>query len=259
MSIRRTSAVFATLACLAVGPAWAQKKAPDGARVLLLSGGQREHHGYRDQASYLANLLEDTRRYQVTIVEDAGILLSPSLAKYELILATADRRDPEYKFTETQQKALLAAVLEDGTGYVAIHGADNAAPDWLPGWKTMLGGVYSHTGKPDGKAISGKYRVKIVDHDSPVTRGLDDFDLADELYTNMQMLDGVKPLATIDHNGTTWPVAWTWQGGKGRVFHTSLGHRSFGPGKDDPLRNPDLQKLILQGIDWVADGPRKPR
>ena len=70
----------------------------------------------------------------------------------------------------------------------------------------------------------------------------------------MQMLDDVKPLATIDYKGTTWPVAWTWQYGMARVFHTSLGHRGFGPGKDDPLRDPNLQKLILQGIEWVAEG-----
>ncbi|MEJ7806293.1 MAG: TonB-dependent receptor plug domain-containing protein, partial [Telluria sp.] len=40
--------------------------APDGAKVLLLSGGQRQHHGYRDQAFYLSRTLEDTGRYQVT-------------------------------------------------------------------------------------------------------------------------------------------------------------------------------------------------
>ena len=42
------------LAVMGTGPASAQKKVPDGKAVLLLSGGQREHHGYRDQAFYLA-------------------------------------------------------------------------------------------------------------------------------------------------------------------------------------------------------------
>ena len=255
MSLRRSlaGAIALALACAAGTPASAQRKAPDGARALLLSGGQREHHGYRDQAFYLANLLEDTRRFQVTIVEDAAILETPALAKYDLILVTADRRDPEFKLTEGQQRALHDWV-KAGHGYVSIHGADNAPPDWLPEWKPMLGGIYSHTGKPDGKAIMGTYTVKIADRDSPVAKGLDDFELKDELYSNMQMLDDVKPLATIDYKGTTWPVAWTWQYGKGRVFHISLGHRSFGPGKDDPLQNPNLRKLVLQGIEWVAEG-----
>jgi type 1 glutamine amidotransferase len=233
------------------GPAAAQRKNPGGVAVLLLTGGQREHHGYREQAFYLSNVLEDTGRYRVTLAEAAAILETPALQKYDLMIVNADRRDNEFKFTLPQQRALLDFV-KSGHGYVSIHGADNAPPDWLPEWKEMLGGIYSHVGKPDGKAIMGTYTVKIADKSSPVTRGLEDFELKDELYSNMQMQSEVKPLATIDYMGTTWPVAWTWNYGKGRVFHTSLGHRSFGPGKDDPLRNPNLQKLVVQGIDWVA-------
>ena len=70
----------------------------------------------------------------------------------------------------------------------------------------------------------------------------------------MQMQPDVQPLATIEHHGVVWPVAWTHTFGKGRVFHTSLGHRDFGPDKDDPLRDPNLSRLIIQGIDWVATG-----
>ena len=47
------------IGCLAPA-AHAQKKAPGGAKVYLLSGGQRQHHGYRDQAFYLAEALENT-------------------------------------------------------------------------------------------------------------------------------------------------------------------------------------------------------
>jgi type 1 glutamine amidotransferase len=251
MRIRRLLGWSLALTLLAAAPCWAQKKVPGGAKVLLLSGGQRQHHGYRDQAFYLSGVLEDTGHYEVTIVEDAAILETPALGKYDLIVVTADRRDPEFKFTEGQQRALLGWV-KAGHGYVSIHGADNAPPDWLPEWKQMLGGIYSHVGQPDGKAIMGTYTVKIADTASPVTKGLDDFELNDELYSNMQMRPDVKPLATIDYQGVTWPVAWTWTYGRGPVFHTSLGHRSIGPGKDDPLRNPNLMKLIVQGIDWVA-------
>jgi len=74
-----------------------------------------------------------------------------------------------------------------------------------------------------------------------------------QLLNTNRYVENVKPLATIQYNGVTWPVAWTYGYGKGRVFHTSLGHRSFGPGKDDPLRNSNLAKLVLQGIDWAAE------
>jgi type 1 glutamine amidotransferase len=247
------------LAALAAGllpgntPALAQKKAPAGAKVLLLSGGQRQHHGYREQALYLSQTLEDTGRYEVTVVEDAAVLLTPPMDKYDLIMVTADRRDPEFKFTPDQQKALLDWV-KAGHGYVSIHGADNAAKDWDPAWREMLGGVFSHVGLPDGKVQKGTYRIKIAGAGHPVTRGLSDFDLKDELYYNIQMQPGVEPLATTEHKGATWPVAWTRTFGRGRVFHTPLGHRDFGPDKYDPLRDPNLSRLIVQGVDWVAAG-----
>jgi type 1 glutamine amidotransferase len=252
----RSCGLALVLISLASTPSLAQRKVPDGVKVLLLSGGQREHHGYRDQALYLARTLEDTRRYQVTICEDAAILEASSMPKYDVIIVPVDRRDPESRFTESQQHALLDWV-KAGHGYISIHGADNAPAEWIPEWKEMLGGIYSHVGKPDGKAIMGTYTIKIADKTSPITQGLDDFELKDELYTNHQMKDDVKPLATIDYKGTTWPVAWTYQYGKGRVFHTSLGHKSWKPGTDDPLHNPNLTKLIVQGIDWVSEPLRR--
>src|SRR5205807_8269660 len=104
---------------IAVPPALAQKKAtaPQFAKVLILAGGQRKHHGYRDQALYLATLLEDTGRYEVTIAEDAAILETPAMNKYDLMIVNADRRDPEFKFTRAQQEALLDYV-KAGHGYV---------------------------------------------------------------------------------------------------------------------------------------------
>jgi type 1 glutamine amidotransferase len=255
MTARRTMGTLLVLTLL-TGTAQAQKKAPDGAKVLLLGGGQRQHHGYREQAFYLAGLLEDTGRYEVTIDESAAVLETPALEKFDVLIVTADRRDPEFKLTEGQQRAIFAFV-RNGHGYVSIHGGDNAPPDWLPEWRTMLGGLFSHDtrgGRPDGKVRKGDYTVKIADSSHPITRGLSDFPLNDELYYHIQMEPGVEPLATIAFEGTDWPVAWTRNHGQGRVFHTPLGHRDFGPEKHDPLRDPNLSRLVVQGIDWVAEG-----
>jgi type 1 glutamine amidotransferase len=202
---------------------------------------------------YLSGALENTGRFQVTICEDAAILETPSMTKYDVLIVNADRRDDEFKFSTSQQEAIFNYV-RSGHGYVSIHGADNAAKDWLPEWKDMLGGVFSHVGLPDGKVRKGTYIVKITDPTSSITQGLGDFELRDELYYQVQMMPDVKPLATIEFQGVNWPVAWTRTFGKGRVFHTVLGHRDFGPEKDDPLRNPNLGRLIVQGADWVADG-----
>lgn len=236
-------------------PAQAQKKVPDGAKVLLLSGGQRQHHGYREQAFYLSAALEDTGRYQVTQTEEAAVLETPAMEKYDLMIVMADRRDDEFKFSPEQQQAIFDFV-HDGGGYVSIHAADNAAADWSPEFRKMLGAVFSHFGLPDGKVRKGDYTVKIADPSHPVAKGLKDFDLKDELYYHLQIEDDVKPLATVEFEGVDWPVAWTRTYGKGRVFHTVFGHRDFGPDKDDPLRDPNFNRLVIQGIDWVAEGSK---
>jgi uncharacterized protein len=253
--VKRLSLVGLILAsqCFLPQPTEAQKAAPGGAKVYLLSGGKRNHHGYRDQAFYLANVLENTGRFEVTIGEDAAILETPAIRKYDLIIVNADRRDPEFKFSEAQQKALFEFVAS-GHGYVSIHGADNAAQDWLPAWKEMLGGVFSHFGLPDARTRKGKFTVKIVDTSHPITAGLGDFPLEDELYYQLQMLPDIRPLATIEYQGTAWPVAWTHTYGKGRVFHTTMGHRDFGPNKKDPLQDPNLSRMIVQAVEWVAAG-----
>jgi type 1 glutamine amidotransferase len=262
LALSTTLGLSFVLACLSTTPARAQKKAPKGVdpvKVLFLAGGQRSHHGYRDQALYLSSALEDTGRYEVTIAEDATILETPAMSKYDLIIVNADRRDAEFKFTEGQQKALLDWV-KAGHGYVSIHGADNAAPDWIPEWRDMLGGVFSHNTEggrlPDSKTKQGTFKIKVTNTDHSITKGVQDFELKDELYYNLQMKHQIDPLATTDYNNGTWPVAWTRTYGQGRVFHTPLGHRSFKPGSDEPLQNAILLKLVLQGFDWVAEGQK---
>lgn len=251
-----TGILFAVISLIMPQHASAQKKAPEGVKVLLLSGGARQHHGYRDQALVLSRGLEDTGQYEVTICEDGSILTSPGMAKYDVLIVHVDRRDPEFKFTEDQQKALLSFV-NSGKGYVSIHGGDNAAPDWLPEWRDMLGGVFSHVGLPDSKTKKGEFLVKITQPEHPVTKGLSDFRLKDELYYHLQMKDQIEPLAVVEVEGQQWPIAWVRNYGKGRVFHTVFGHRDFGPDKHEPLSTPEFMKLVIQGVDYVAQPHRK--
>lgn len=250
------SMVCLGLVCVG-GPAFAQRKNPDGLKVLILSGGQREHHAYREQSAYLARLLEETGRYRATIAEDAAILETPAFSTYDILIVPSDRRDPDSKLSPRRQEAIFSFV-KSGRGYVSIHGGDNAAADWLPEWREMLGGIFSHQGLPDGKTRKGSYTVKIVDRDHPVAQGLDDFNIKDELYYQIQMQPDVKPIATVRYQDKDWPVAWTREYGSGRVFHTPLGHQGWkDPQKDDPLRDPNLARLIVQGVDWTAAARKK--
>ncbi len=231
-------------------PAPAQQNVPKGAKVLMLSGGQRSHHAYRRQAQLLQKLLEDTKRFQVTICEDAAILETPSLGKYELIVAMADRRDDEFRLTEGQQRALLKFV-HDGKGFYSLHGFCCADRTWVPEMRELVGGVLAHFGTPDTKVKLGKFLLKITDPEHPITRGVIDCEHEDELYYHLQTQGEIKPLAVAVYEGKEWPVLWTRSYGKGRVCVSVFGHCGIKQDKD-PLEHAPFQRLVLQGIAWTA-------
>jgi putative heme-binding domain-containing protein len=56
----------------------------------------------------------------------------------------------------------------------------------------------------------------------------------------------VEVLATAVQEGKAWPMIWTFQKGKGRVFGSILGHYSWT--HDDPL----FRILVLRGMAWAA-------
>ena len=238
--------------------ATAQHKVPDGAKVLLLSGGQRDHHAYRRQTSLLQKLLEDTKQFEVTICEDAALLETPALHKYDVIVAMADRRDPEYRLTEAQQRALLKFV-HDGKGFFSLHAFCCADQTWVPEMRELLGGVLAHFGTPDTKVTSGKFPMKITDPDHPITKGVSDFEHEDELYYHLQTQGEIKPLAVAVFEGQDWPVLWTRHYGQGRVCVSVFGHCGVKPNDKDPLEIAPFQRLVLQGIAWTAGRDLKAR
>lgn len=247
----RAFTLTALVVLVAVPPAPAQLKVPKGAKVLILSGGQREHHGFRRQTELLQKLLEETKQFETTICEDAAILETPALTKYDVIIAMADRRDPEHQLTEGQQRGLLK-FLQEGKGFFSLHAFCCADKTWVPEMRELEGGVLAHFGTPDTKVKFGKFLLKITDHDHPITKGASDFEHQDELYYYLQTQGELKPLAVAVYEGKEWPVLWTRNYGKGKVCVSVFGHCGWHPTDKDPLEHEPFQRLVLHGIAWVA-------
>jgi type 1 glutamine amidotransferase len=97
------------------------------------------------------------------------------------------------------------------------------------------------------------FDVKITDPAHPVTAGLPpSCAVSDELYHNIRMQPGVHVLATafddpsIGGTGKDEPVLWTVNYGKGRVFHTTLGHDVFA------MSEPGFVDTFRRGTYWAA-------
>ncbi len=88
----------------------------------------------------------------------------------------------------------------------------------------------------------------------PITQGLKSFEIEDELYTCLTGDRPVDMLATARSkvDGKDYPMAFVFGYGKGRVFHSALGHDV------KAISNPGAAELFRRGCAWAADMPPVP-
>jgi uncharacterized protein len=120
-------------------------------------------------------------------------------------------------------RAAIVAHLERGGGLLALHTALICFDGW-PRWKEILGGAWEwgRSAHPPYGAID----VRFAEHEHPLTRGLPDFTIDDEVYGDLAMTPDVQPLmyARAAGRGDWQPMLWTRNVGPGRVVVDALGH-----------------------------------
>lgn len=153
--------------------------------------------------------------------------------------------------TDTQKKR-FTGLLEKGIGLVVMHHALVSYQHW-PDYERIIGGRYPEDDGKGGVVTDKvgyehdvKFKVKVVAKDHPVTKGLSDFDIHDEIYWGYRTGGDIKPLITTDHPKSGKPLAWERSEGKSRVIYIQLGH---GP---EAFANPNFRKLVTQGIQYVS-------
>ena len=137
------------------------------------------------------------------------------------------------------------AWIESGRALVGIHAAADTFHGW-PAFITLLGAEF------DYHREQAKVRVLIDDPKHPATEGLvPPIELFDEiyLYKNFDRAR-VHMLLSLDRHPNTgepgfYPVAWTREQGKGRVFYTGPGHR------DEVVQADWFGRHLLGGIRWA--------
>jgi type 1 glutamine amidotransferase len=147
---------------------------------------------------------------------------------------------------EAQQN--LQKFVAGGKGLVAIHFAINAFREWKD-YRNLVGRVWV---KGSGHSPKGPFKVS-VEKGGPLTEGLADFEIDDELYSALAGDAKLNVLATApsEFSKKVEPLAWTLPFEKGRVFVTVLGHDA------KARRVPEFSKLLLRGTEWAAVGSRK--
>jgi uncharacterized protein len=215
-------------------------------------------------------LLAEHPRIRTTVACDYGDIQRISACRF-LISYTCDLMP-----SEDEAKA-IRAWLEGGGKWLALHGTNSIlvftenglvdAPNARPDVMEMLGTQFK------AHPPIGPFRVEVVNRNHELTRGIDDFDVVDELYlsnttapieTLIQTRFEGKATGFIAENWeeTVVPIVYTRALGRGQITYNALGHCRGHydlPGMVDFYPNPErcawnypvYYELLRRGIAWA--------
>jgi type 1 glutamine amidotransferase len=215
----------------------AQTHADKKIKVLVITGG----HGFKAEPFF--KMFADNPEITYTAAAqhtNAEAYDRADLFNYDVVLLY----DSPTHISD-EQKARFLQLFDKGIGVIVLHHAYLSYPMWDE-YERISGGKYVYQNEQMINGItSSTYKGDVdipvtVAAKHPVTVGLSDFVLRDELYSNMHMRNNSKPLLK---NGDQW-LAWYRTEKKSRVVGTILGHGCF----DDP----NFRKVMAQSIRWVA-------
>ena len=232
------------LALLFGGLASAADSAPK-IKVLLVTGG----HGFEKEPFY--KVFRDNPRIQLTATEHTGTNATAferaDLLSFDVVVLYDIRRT-----ITDEQRARFLSLFEKGVGLVVLHHAIVSYQHW-PDYERIIGGKYP---EEDGKSgvvtpeVGYKHDeevpVVIVAPDHPITSGMKDFTIHDEIYWGYWAGKDVTPLITTTHPKSARPLAWVRTEKNSRVVYLQLGH------DHQAYENPNFQQLVARSIQWTA-------
>ena len=215
-------------------------------RVLLVN--DIRHGSYPMQGiTMLRDTIRQDKRFEVVLVENAEILGTDLLFDYEVVLLAFKiyLNAPQPK-RSAEMQANLEKFVTEGGGLFVYHFACGAFEDWA-GYEKFAGRVWDP--KLPAHDPYGRFPVRITDKTHPITKDIDNFEIQDELYTCLR--DSIIPIRVLAEavsvvDGKTYPMAFVLENGKGRTFHTTLGH------DNRALSSPEFQRMIREALVWCA-------
>lgn len=253
--------------------------AAEPVRVMILDGESNPWHDWKLATPALQRMLDGTGLFKVEVVTappEGGDFSSfrPDFSRYAAVVLNYDAPDGRWPAPLMES---FERYMREGGGLVVLHAADNAFPAW-PAFNEMIGiGGWRNRGPSagpywylrEGRLVSdaapgptGSHGRRLpfqitVRTDHPITAGLPPvwMHAGDELYAhlrgpgrNMTVLASAFSDPANAGTGRDEPQLMVLQYGKGRIFHSTLGH-------DLPAMSAvDFVVTFQRGTEWAATG-----
>lgn len=205
--------------------------------------------------------------------EAAWAAWRPDFAAHDVVVSNYNGE----KWPEPVQQA-LEAYVSGGGGFVAVHAANNSHPEWkaynemiaVGGWggRSELSGPYlrlrdgkwvrdTTPGRGGAHGSKHEFLIETRAPEHPIVKGLPEkwLHATDELYDRLRgPAERVTVLASAfsdpktNGSGEHEPILMVTDYGKGRVFHTTLGHDTVAMG------SVGFQETLKRGTEWAATG-----
>jgi len=240
------------------------------------SGGA--YHNWKLTTQVMKRELEETGLFDVAVItapESGGDFSNfhPNFSHYKALVMNYDGPD-----WPASLKSEFEHYVSSGGGLVIVHAADNAFPNWpeynlmigIGGWRNRNENAGPYWYFKDGRLVSDSkpgpagmhgqrlpFQVTIRDSKNPITRGLPPvwMHANDELYgmlrgpgKNMTVLATAHSDPNNHGTGFDEPMMMVLSYGKGRVFHTPMGHDVFA------LSGVGFITIFQRGTEWAATG-----
>ncbi len=245
-------------------------------KVLLVDG--QNNHNWKATTPVLKKALESSGRFSVTVStsparngsKDDWSEWNPKFESFDVTLSNYNGQSWPAQLQES-----LENYVKGGGAFVVVHAANNSFSGWLEynrmiglgGWggRTEKNGPYLYfddanklvrdprPGRGGSHGAQHEFTVKLRQKDHPIVKGMPSEwkHAKDELYDSLRgPADKVEVIATAYSSKSKRhePMIMTISYGKGRVFHTPMGHADYS------MRCVGFQDVLRRGTEWAVTG-----
>lgn len=213
--------------------------------ILIFTKTAQYRHESIDSALAALKKFGDEQNIMVEKTDDSLNFNDQNLQKYAAVVFLNTSGD----VLGTEGKRAFRKYIENGGGYVGVHGACDTEYEWP--WYGELVGTYFKNHPEIQPAM-----LKVIDNSHISTRHLPStWERTDEWYNFRTPLDPtVKVLITLDEtsyvggeNGPEHPFSWYHKVGNGRAWYTAGGHTN------ESYQDSAFLKHLSGGILYAAD------